>query len=101
MPTFAKVRAGSSLLWFISANRNAREWSRALRLSLYFQYSELDGAKWQISLKKFLSQFQIETELDAGVNRAETGYLSLFTAQRTDFRLFALLRRGLRPDWIW
>jgi hypothetical protein len=30
-------------------------------LSTYFQCSEIDGAKWQILLKKFLSRFQIET----------------------------------------
>jgi hypothetical protein len=28
---------------------------------LYFQCSEFDGAKWQVSAEVFLSQFQIET----------------------------------------
>jgi hypothetical protein len=37
------------------------ELSRAHRVSLYFQCSEIDGAKWQISEEMCLSRFQIET----------------------------------------
>ena len=94
------------------ANRNAREWSRALRLSLYFECSELDGAKRQVSLKKFLCRFQIETGQDCAAHRSlHCGYLAVLNSRNltyffspllgTDFRLFALLRRGFRMDWIW
>jgi hypothetical protein len=34
-------------------------------------------------------------------SKLPNSYLSFFTARRTDFRLFALLRRGFRLDWIW
>ncbi len=37
--------------------------SRAFLFHLYFQFSELEGAIWQISEERFGSQFQIETRL--------------------------------------
>jgi hypothetical protein len=36
-----------------------------LGVSLYFQCSEIDGAKWQVLKNMFLPQFQIETLLAA------------------------------------
>ena len=41
-------------------NKSARD-GRGRFVYLYFQCIEFDRAKWQISLKRFLSQFQIET----------------------------------------
>jgi hypothetical protein len=47
------------------ANRNAREWSRALRLSLYFQSSEIDRTNRQVSLKSSCVGFKLKLRQEA------------------------------------
>jgi hypothetical protein len=46
-------------------------------ISLYFQCSEIDRANRQVSLKKFLCRFQIETERDDAAHRSYAPRLPL------------------------